>query len=190
MKRILAIAGAIALVHGTASAQVSRGWFEYGFGKLGLEGSKALGVVVEEGLVLSRVRKDYAAFTTGTQRLSEANRKSDPVNVSEFGMVLEFETCNATNELLSGRISKVRFRWKATDADKLVDEILDINEYFFRVTRENWKVKQATKTLFVGTQSVARTLGDRQLPVAVEFRLSKDTHHIVLTGDAPGACDQ
>jgi hypothetical protein len=175
---------------GEASAHVSRGWLDYAFGKLGLDGIKSLSVVQEEGLILSRVRKDYAAFTFGTQRLSAANRKSETIDVSEYGSVLEFETCAPTNDLLSGRIHKARFRHKVSDADKLVDELLDINEFFFKLKGENWKLRQATKSVLAGSHSLAKSLGGASHPVEVEFRLSKETHQIVLEASSPSMCEK
>jgi hypothetical protein len=173
-----------------ASAQISRGWFNYAFNKLGADGIKALSVVQEEGLILSRIRKDYAAFSFGSQRLSAVNRKSETIDVSEFGTVLEFETCAPTSDLLSGKIHKARLRHKSADADKLADEILDINEFFFRATNENWKIKLATKASFVGSHVIPRSIDGASHRVEIEFRMMKEGHHIVLEASAPSICEK
>ena len=73
---------------------------------------------------------DYVAFTLGAERLNEEDRKSTPIDVSEFDFVIEFETCNSTTELLSGTLYLARVRYNPYEIDEYVDEFLDIQKFY------------------------------------------------------------
>ena len=60
--------------------------------------------------------------------------ESEPLDLSEFDFLIEFETCNGDNELLSGEVYKARYRYHTNEAQALADEIIDINEFFYRAT--------------------------------------------------------
>ena len=132
MKKILILLFSI-FISNTSNAAITSGWFDYALWKLGQDGKSALTAITENGLILSRIRTDYVAFTLGVDRLSEEDRKSTPIDVSEFDFVLEFETCNSTNELLSGTINLARVRHNPSDIDDYVDEFLDIQKFYYDI---------------------------------------------------------
>jgi len=185
MKTIKISILSILFISNFSIAAVGSGWFDYALGKIGQDGQNALNVVTENGLILSRIRNDYAAFTLGEDRLSDEEQESMPIDVSEFDFVIEFETCNSTNELLSGTINRVRFRQNPSDIDEFVDEFLDIQEYWYGIFSKSGETKEATKDRYVvsylgGTSNISN--------VTFEIKISKENHYIELEGSAPGVC--
>ena len=166
-------------------AAVGSGWFDYALGKLGQDGKNALTVVNENGLILSRIKNDYAAFTLGEKRLSDEEQESTPIDVSEFDFVIEFETCNSTNELLSGTINRIRFRQNPSDVDAFVDEFLDIQKYFFDIYNKSGETKEATEDNYV--ISYLGAVGTIQ-NITYKIKISKEKHHIEMEASAPDLC--
>ena len=86
------------------NAAVSSGWLDYFVGKIGKPGSGAFEVMIENGLILSRLKSNYAAFSFGEDRLSDDERLSEPVDVSEFGFVAEYEVCGDAENFFNNTI--------------------------------------------------------------------------------------
>ena len=53
------------------NAAVSSSWLDYFVGKIGKPGSGAFEVMIENGLILSRLKSDYAAFSLGEDVLND-----------------------------------------------------------------------------------------------------------------------
>ena len=170
-----------------SNAAISSGWFDYALGKLGQNGQSSLTATTENGLILSRIRTDYAAFTLGAERLSEEDRKSTPINVSEFDFVIEFETCNSTNELLSGTINLARVRFNPVDVDEFIDEFLDIQKFYYDIFKKSGEIKEASSDNYIFSYlgGLGADLGD----VSFEIKISKDDHYIELEGIAAEVCN-
>ena len=184
MKKILILLFSI-LISNTASAAITSGWFDYAIGKLGQDGNSALTAITENGLILSRIRTDYVAFTLGAERLNEEDRKRTPIDVSEFDFVIEFETCNSTTELLSGTINLARVRFNPVDIDEFIDEFLDIQKFYYDIFKSSGEIKEVTKDRYVvsysgGTSNISN--------VTFEIKISKVDHYIELEGTAPDVC--
>ena len=186
MKKILIFLFSILISNVSIAAVSDSGsWFGYALGKLGQDGQNALSVVTENGLILSRIRNDYAAFTFGETRLSNNERKSKPIDVSEFDFVIEFETCNSTNELLSGTINRVRFRHNPSNVDEFVDEFLDVQKFYYDIFKKSGETKEATMDRYVesylgGTSNISN--------VTFEIKVSKENHYIELEATSPDVC--
>ena len=148
MKKILILLFSI-LISNTSIAAITSGWFDYALGKLGQDGNSALTAITENGLILSRIRTDYVAFTLGAERLNEEDRKSMPIDVSEFDFVMEFETCNSTTELLSGTINLARVRYNPSEVDEYVDEFLDIQKFYYDIFKSSGEIKEATEDRYI-----------------------------------------
>ena len=74
-----------------AAVSISSSWLDYFIGKIGKPGSGAFEVMIEGGLILSRLKSNYAAFSFGEDRLNDDEMLSEPVDVSEFDFVAEYE---------------------------------------------------------------------------------------------------
>ena len=185
MKKLLIILFSI-LISNTSSAAITSGWFDYALGKLGQDGKYALTAITENGLILSRIRTDYVAFTLGSERLSEEDRKSTPIDVSEFDFVIEFETCNSTTELLSGTINLARVRYNPSDIDEYVDEFLGIQKFYYDIFNRSGEIKEATEDRYVFSYSGG--LGADLPNVTFDIKISKEDHYIELEGTAPEIC--
>ena len=148
MKKLLILLLSI-LISNTSSASVSLNWFDYAISYFGEDGRNALEVITEEGLILSRVKPDYAAFTLGAERLSEEDRKSSPIDVSEFDVVIEFETCNATTELLSGTIYLARVRYRPFDIDDFMYEFLGIQKDNYDLFKNSGEIQEASEVRYI-----------------------------------------
>ena len=183
MKKILILLFSI-FISNTSNAAITSGWFDYALGKLGQDGKSALTAITENGLILSRIRTDYVAFTLGVDRLSEEDRKSTPIDVSEFDFVLEFETCNSTNELLSGTINLARMRHNPSDIDDYVDEFLDIQKFYYDIFKSAGEIKEATEDRYI----LSYTGGVGANNVTFDIKISKDSHYIELEGTTPDVC--
>tara|TARA_B100000953_G_C17916358_1_gene389296 strand:+ start:224 stop:790 length:567 start_codon:yes stop_codon:yes gene_type:complete len=175
----------ILFISNISLAAVSSGWFDYALGKIGQDGRNALNVVTENGLILSRIRNDYAAFTLGEDRLSDEEQESVPIDVSEFDFVIEFETCNSTNELLSGTINRVRFRHNPSNVDEFVDEFLDVQKFYYDIFKKSGETKEATMDRYVESY-----LGGLKYisNVTFEIKVSKENHYIELEATSPDVC--
>ena len=185
MKKILILLFSI-LISNNSSAAITSGWFDYALGKLGQDGKIALTAITENGLILSRIRTDYAAFTLGADRLSEEDRKSTPIDVSEFDFVIEFETCNSTTELLTGTINLARVRYNPSDIDEFVDEFLDIQKFYYDIFKRSGEIKEASEDRYVFTYTGG--VGANLPNVTFDIKISKEDHYIELEGTAPDAC--
>lgn len=168
-----------------AGAAISSGWFDSAVGKIGQEGVSALQLTISEGLILSRLRPDYAAFTFGERRLSQTERKSDPIDVSEFDFVLEYETCGGSGGVLDGRIFVARYRFQTDDAARLAEEILDISAFFHRIAQTSAEVVEANEDRLMTRYRLG--VGKIQ-DVDFTFTLTRASQHITLEARAPGVC--
>ena len=185
MKKILILLFSI-LISNTSSAAITSGWFDYALGKLGQDGNIALTAITENGLILSRIRTDYVAFTLGAERLNEEDRKSTPIDVSEFDFVMEFETCNSTTELLSGTINLARVRHNPSDIDDYVDEFLDIQKFYYDIFKSSGEIKEVTEDRYIF--SYLGGIGANLPNVTFDIKISKDSHYIEIEGTAPDVC--
>ena len=191
MKKILIFLFSV-LISNVSIAAHSGDWFGYALGKIGQDGHNALSAVTENGLILSRIRNDYAAFTMGENRLSDEERKSKPINVSEFDFVIEFWTCNSTSKLLSGSIDRVSYSHQPkgdgnyqSALEDFVDEFLDIQKYF----NDNWGSNRIVTTT-TEDQYVITTKGStRDIPnVFLAIQIMKEEQNIRLRANAPDVC--
>ena len=191
MKKILIFLFSV-LISNVSIAAHSGDWFNYAIGKIGQDGHNALSVVTENGLILSRIRNDYAAFTLGEKKLSDAERKSKPINVSEFDFVIEFWTCNSTNKLLSGSIDRVRYSYQPrgdgnyqSALEDFVDEFLDIQKYF----NDNWGSNRLVTTTTEDQYVVTAKGSTRDIPnVLLAIQIIKEEQNIRLRANAPDVC--
>ena len=179
------------LVANFANAGVSSGWFDYAVGKIGSKGVDTLSLMTENGLILSRIKKlegskYYAAYSFGESRLSDKERKSEPLDLSEFDFLIEFETCNGNIELLSGEVYKARYRYHTAEGQALADEIIDINEFFYRVSKKNGTILSATKEKFKTNYTLS--IWQKVQNVSFSFNLSKERHYIELEASAGSVC--
>ena len=191
MKKIFIFLFSI-LISNVSIAAISGDWFGYAIGKLGQNGHNALSVMTENGLILSRIRNDYAAFTFGENKLSDEERKSKPIDVSEFDFVIEFWTCNSSNKLLSGTIDRVRYSYQPRDEgsyrsalDVFVDEFLDIQKYF----NDNWSSNRVVKETTVDRYVITTKGSTRDIAnVLLAIQIMKEEQNIRLLANAPDVC--
>ena len=192
MKKIFIFLFSI-LISNVSIAAISGDWFGYAIGKLGQNGHNALSVMTENGLILSRIRNDYAAFTFGETRLSNNERTSKPIDVSEFDFVIEFWTCNSTNELLSGTIDRVRYSYQpesdssgySSSLEFFLDQFLDIQKYLNDSWGSNRNVIEATIDKYVVTTKGST----KNIPnVKIAITITKEKQNIRLRANAPDVC--
>lgn len=169
------------------SAGVSSGWLDYFVGKVGKPGSAAFEVMTENGLILSRLKRDYAAFSFGEERLSDEERVSEPVDVSEFYFVVEYEVCGSAENFFNDKIYKLTYRYHTTDTDTLVDEILDINAFFNKV-RGNIQPEVVESTENKLTTSYLLGIGSID-NVVFKNTLSKNKQYIDISVTADSVCN-
>ena len=168
------------------AAGVSSGWLDYFVGKVGQPGSASFDVMQENGLILSRYKNNYVAFTFGETRLSETERASEPVNVSEFDFVVEYEVCSGPKSFFESPIYKLNYRYHTDKASTLMDEILDINEFFNRVRgNTNPRIVSSTKENLITNYSLG--IGSIQ-DVDFQTMFSKDKHYIEISVTANNVC--
>jgi len=169
------------------SAGVSSGWLDYFVGKVGKPGSAAFEVMTENGMILSRLKRDYAAFSFGEERLSDEERVSEPVDVSEFYFVVEYEVCGSAENFFNDKIYKLTYRYHTTDTDTLVDEILDINAFFNKV-RGNIQPEVVESTENKLTTSYLLGIGSID-NVVFKNTLSKNVQYIDISVTADSVCN-
>jgi len=169
------------------SAGVSSGWLDYFVGKVGKPGSAAFEVMTENGMILSRLKRDYAAFSFGEERLSDEERVSEPVDVSEFYFVVEYEVCGSAENFFNDKIYKLTYRYHTTDTDKLVDEILDINAFFNKV-RGSIQPEVVESTENKLTTSYLLGIGSIE-NVVFKNTLSKNVQYIDISVTADSVCN-
>jgi len=169
------------------SAGVSSGWLDYFVGKVGKPGSAAFEVMTENGLILSRLKRDYAAFSFGEERLSDEERVSEPVDVSEFYFVVEYEVCGSAENFFNDKIYKLTYRYHTTNTDTLVDEILDINAFFNKV-RGSIQPEVVESTENKLTTSYLLGIGSIE-NVVFKNTLSKNVQYIDISVTADSVCN-
>ena len=169
------------------SAGVSSGWLDYFVGKVGKPGSAAFEVMTENGMILSRLKRDYAAFSFGEERLSDEERVSEPVDVSEFYFVVEYEVCGSAENFFNDKIYKLTYRYHTTNTDTLVDEILDINAFFNKV-RGSIQPEVVESTENKLTTSYLLGIGSIE-NVVFKNTLSKNVQYIDISVTADSVCN-
>lgn len=169
------------------NAGISSGWLDYFVGKIGKPGSAGFEVMTEDGLILSRLKSEYAAFSFGETRLSDDEKVSEPIDVSEFDFVVEFEVCGKENNFFDKTIYKLNYRYHTENASTLIDEILDINEFLNRV-RGNTQPsivlstkKKLTTTYSLGTSSIKNMI--------FQTTFSQEKHFIEISVTADTLCN-
>jgi hypothetical protein len=192
VKAIKAAVVTVALATTSADAGISAGWFQYALDQIGKNGKDVLQVVKDEGLILSRIRADYAAFSFGAARLTEQERESDPIEVSKIQTVIEFEMCNSTEELLTGKIYKARFRYHPFPEDEnsiqeLMEELIEINKYLVSVAGDVRITREVDEFSYVSAHNINHS---EIQDILVEFRMSTDVHHIELEATANSVCEK
>ena len=60
---------------------------------MGKTESTVFNLIKENGFILSRYKNNYVAFTFGERRLNRIERTSNPVDETEFDIVVEYEVC-------------------------------------------------------------------------------------------------
>ena len=169
------------------NAAVSSGWLDYFVGKIGKPGSGAFEVMIENGLILSRLKSDYAAFSFGEDRLNDDEKLSEPVDVSEFGFVAEYEVCGDAENFFNNTIYKLNYRYHTSDAQDLVDEILDINAFFNKVREDTQPViVEFTETSLV----TSYLLGIGSIKdVVFQSTISNENQYIEISVTADSVCN-
>tara|TARA_E500000178_G_C16987795_1_gene739204 strand:- start:77 stop:661 length:585 start_codon:yes stop_codon:yes gene_type:complete len=169
------------------SAAISSSWLDYLVGKIGKPGSGAFEVMIEDGLILSRLKSDYAAFSLGETRLNDAEKLSEPVDVSEFSFVAEYEVCGDAENFFNNTIYKLNYRYHSESAQDLVDEILDINAFFNRVRGDNQPViLESTETSLV----TSYLLGLNSIQdVVFQSTISNENQYIEISVTADSVCN-
>lgn len=169
------------------NAAVSSGWLDYFVGKIGKPGSGAFEVMIENGLILSRLKSDYAAFSFGESRLNDDEKLSEPVDVSEFGFVAEFEVCGDAENFFNNTIYKLNYRYHTSDVQDLVDEILDINAFFNKVRGNTQPViVESTETSLV----TSYLLGIGSIKdVVFQSTISNENQYIEISVTADSVCN-
>ena len=169
------------------NAGISSGWLNYFVAKIGMPGSAGFEVMTEDGLILSRLKDDYAAFSFGETRLSEDEKISEPIDVSEFDFVVEFEVCGEEDNFFDKTIYKLNYRYHTENASNLIDEIIDINEFFNRVRGDIQpsivtSTKEKLKTSYLlGTASIEN--------MTFQTTFSKEKHFIEISVTADSLCN-
>ena len=169
------------------NAAVSSSWLDYFVGKIGKPGSGAFEVMIENGLILSRLKSDYAAFSFGEDRLNDDEKLSEPVDVSEFGFVAEYEVCGDAENFFNNTIYKLNYRYHTSDAQNLVNEILDINAFFNRVRGDTQPViVESTETSLV----TSYLLGIGSIKdVVFQSTISNENQYIEISVTADSVCN-
>jgi len=169
------------------NAAVSSSWLDYFVGKIGKPGSGAFEVMIENGLILSRLKSDYAAFSFGENRLNDDEKLSEPVDVSEFGFVAEYEVCGDAENFFNNTIYKLNYRYHTSDAQDLVDEILDINAFFNKVRGDTQPViVESTETSLV----TSYLLGIGSIKdVVFQSTISNENQYIEISVTADSVCN-
>ena len=169
------------------NAAVSSSWLDYFVGKIGKPGSGAFEVMIENGLILSRLKSDYAAFSFGEDRLNDDEKLSEPVDVSEFGFVAEYEVCGDAENFFNNTIYKLNYRYHTSDAQDLVDEILDINAFFNKVRKDTQPViVESTETSLV----TSYLLGIGSIKdVVFQSTISNENQYIEISVTADSVCN-
>ena len=169
------------------NAAVSSGWLDYFVGKIGNPGSGAFEVMIENGLILSRLKSNYAAFSFGEDRLNDDERLSEPVDVSEFGFVAEYEVCGDAENFFNNTIYKLNYRYHTSKAQNLVNEILDINAFFNRVRGDIQPViVESTETSLV----TSYLLGIGSIKdVVFQSTISNENQYIEISVTADSVCN-
>ena len=169
------------------NAAVSSSWLDYFVGKIGKPGSGAFEVMIENGLILSRLKSDYAAFSFGENRLNDDEKLSEPVDVSEFGFVAEYEVCGDAENFFNNTIYKLNYRYHTSDAQDLVDEILDINAFFNKVRGDTQPViVESTETSLV--TSYLLDIGSIK-DVVFQSTISNENQYIEISVTADSVCN-
>jgi len=169
------------------NAAVSSGWLNYFVGKIGKPGSGAFEVMIENGLILSRLKSDYAAFSFGEDRLNDDEKLSEPVDVSEFGFVAEYEVCGDAENFFNNTIYKLNYRYHTSDAQGLVGEILDINAFFNKVRGDIQPViVESTETSLV--TSYLLRIGSIK-DVVFQSTISNEKQYIEISVTADSVCN-
>ena len=169
------------------NAAVSSGWLDYFVGKIGKPGSGAFEVMIENGLILSRLKSNYAAFSFGEDRLSDDERLSEPVDVSEFNFVAEYEVCGDAENFFNNTIYKLNYRYHTSDAQDLVEEILDINAFLNNVRGDTQPViVESTETSLV----TSYLLGIGSIKdVVFQSTISNENQYIEISVTADSVCN-
>ena len=169
------------------NAAVSSSWLDYFVGKIGKPGSGAFEVMIENGLILSRLKSDYAAFSFGEDRLNDDEKLSEPVDVSEFDFVAEYEVCGDAENFFNNTIYKLNYRYHTSDAQDLVDEILDINAFFNKVRGDTQPViVESTETSLV----TSYLLGIGSIKdVVFQSTISNEKQYIEISVTADSVCN-
>lgn len=161
----------------------SSNWFEFFAEYVMKKGKDTFEVMTLEGLILSRLTKNYAAFSFGTTRLSAANRLSEPVDVSEFNFVVGFGVCPGSDDYFDGAVYQVDFRYHTEVADTLIKEILDINEF---INRDLVNIQPVVKSSTEDELVTIYMIGDG---AELRYTLSREKHYIELMLTVEGVCE-
>ena len=169
------------------NAAVSSSWLDYFVGKIGKPGSGAFEVMIENGLILSRLKSDYAAFSFGEDRLNDDEKLSEPVDVSEFGFVAEYEVCGDAENFFNNTIYKLNYRYHTSDAQDLVEEIIDINAFLNNVRGDTQPViVESTETSLV----TSYLLGIGSIKdVVFQSTISNENQYIEISVTADSVCN-
>lgn len=169
------------------SAGVSSSWLDYFIGKMGKNGSAAFEVMTQEGLILSRFKSDYAAFSFGETRLNDSEKLSEPIDVSEFDFVVEYEVCGDAGNFFNNTIYKTNYLYHTDNSDDLIDEILDINAFFNTVRGEKQpSIVSSTEDELV--TSYMLSIGSEIRDVVFQTTISKGSQYIEITVTANSLC--
>lgn len=155
-------------------------WFRYLGSVIGGTGSQTLQVVEREGLILSRLAGNRAAYSFESQRIP-ANQRNPNFTTSTFDFVAEYEACNVDQDFLEGTVFKLDLKFKVREVDDLISSIIALQAYFDGHRTPdgvyyNIATHQVSETEWLQT----RVLGASDRDVIVRFRLSNNTQQIQL----------
>lgn len=128
------------------------------------------------GFVLVDVGKNYAAFSTIAQRLSESQRATIGTAESDSDFVISFTSCNSPESILGSKIDSVAISAKISDTSELAEEL-----------RELVVFSQTSLPTIKPSDFGASTIKEDQVfmgwndgqKIVVEIQINKNPHQLV-----------
>ena len=204
MKRIILLACTaiwVVLASGPASAQQHNDWYyenshvrwyRYLAGLIGRTGSDTLQAVVEqEGMILSRLAGNRAAFSFWSDRIPPSQRGPD-FTTGNFDFVAEIEVCDLGQGYLEGRTFKLDLKIEVGEVDDLISSVAALQGYFDghkSNTGERLYSPPTTEAL-ENSWRQAREVNDPNINITADFTLSNASQQIHLTWINETVCER
>lgn len=173
-----------------ASAGISVDWLKYFTNKIGKTGADVVYEVMEEnGLILSRLKNHYAAFSLGQDRLSEEERSIiSPVDVSKFDFIVGYKVCQRPGGFFDNVIYELNYHYHTDNAQKLMEEILEIRNYIDILLGPEKFPMESTSTAKESRTSYFVDIGSIKY-LTLETVLSSRKHYIEINVIADHICN-